>query len=117
MARIRSCSAAPKSCESASPPGPSGPTTAAPFGAYVDKKKGEGWFIKTATGWDEEDDGPRIISPKSAGTRRRCNCWTPGQLGVRLFHERLSFKLPQNKKWLNIYHGSWEATGTVVAPK
>ena len=36
---------------------PVGPDDGRTFWRYVDKKKGEGWFIKTPIGWDEEDDG------------------------------------------------------------
>ncbi len=85
---------------------------------YVDKKKGEGWFIRTATGWDEEDDGathhfaevkrdPDMVEVYDAGRKLR----------VHLHHDKLAFLLGKSKKWVILYSGGWEATGTVIAPK
>ena len=99
-------------------PGAVGPDDDRTFWRYVDKKKGEGWFIKTAAGWDEEDDGATHHFVEVSRDADKVQLLDAGrQLGVRMFHERLSFKLPQNKKWINIYHGAWEASGTVIAPK
>jgi hypothetical protein len=99
-------------------PGPVGADDGRTFWRYVDKKKGEGWFIKTVAGWDEEDDGATHHFAEVSRDADKIQLLDAGRkLGVRLFHERASFKVPQNKKWLNIYHGGWEATGTVVPPK
>jgi S1-C subfamily serine protease len=97
---------------------PAGPEDGRTFWRYVDKKKGEGWFIKTAAGWDEEDDGATHHFVEASRDQDKIEVLDTGRkLGVRLFHERLTFKLPQNKKWVAIYKGAWEATGNVVASK
>ncbi|HTU27496.1 MAG TPA: serine protease [Pirellulales bacterium] len=100
------------------PETPVGPDDGRTFWHYVDKTKGEGWFIKTATGWDEEDDGATHHFQEVKRDADKIEVLDPGRkLGVRMFHERLTFKLPQNQKWKNIYHGAWGATGVVIASK
>ena len=99
-------------------PGAVGPDDGRTVLALYHKQKGEGQFIKTATGWDEEDDGATHHFAEVSRDADKVQLLDANrQMGIRLFHERASIKLPQNKKWVNIYHGSWEATGTVVAPK
>ncbi|HEX4147090.1 MAG TPA: trypsin-like peptidase domain-containing protein [Pirellulales bacterium] len=98
-------------------PGAVGPDDGRTVWHYVDKNKGEGRFIKTATGWNEEDDSATHHFAEVSRDAEKVQLLDANrQLGMRLFHERASFKVPRNKKWINIYHGSWEATGTVVAP-
>ena len=88
------------------------------FWRYVDKKKGEGWFIKTALGWDEEDDGATHHFVEVSRNPDQIEVYDAGRkLRVHLHHDKLAFKVGNNKKWIILYAGAWEATGTVVAPK
>jgi hypothetical protein len=88
------------------------------FWRYVDAKKGEGWFIKTAAGWDEEDDGATHHFVEAARDNDKIELFDAKRnIRLQLQHDRLLIKMPKKKGWGRLYAGAWEATGDVVAAK
>ena len=82
---------------------------------YIDAKKGEGWFIKTAAGWDEEDDGASHHFVEVGRDAKYVELLDKKRnIRVRLHHDQMLFKMPK-KDWGRLYSGAWEATGDVVA--
>ena len=97
---------------------PAGPEDGRTSWHYVDKREGEGWVFKTAAGWDQESDGATHHFVEVKRDQEKVELYDKNRkMGLRLFHERMSFKLPQNKKWLNIVRGNWEASGMVASAK
>ncbi len=93
-----------------------GPDDGRTYWRYVDPRKGEGWTVKTKDGWSEEDDA---ASHHFVEVGRNANVveMYDAQRKIRLqvFHDHLMCLVGNNKKWIRLYTGAWEAAGDVIA--